>query len=857
MKSDPNALPRLPRKILEGIVPRRDGGPIRESFSQLYRGILENRGRMRADLWLWTEILKSLPGFVHFSLYWRLAMLRNYWLMTWRNIRKRKGHSLINILGLSLGLGLALLIFIWVQDEIRYDRFHERRERIAQVYSQKIYSSGQQLIIKGSYYPLARILEQESPDVATAIRMAFTSGIPVQKEDQVFYNDRICMADPGFFDVFSFSLASGSSVAVFEDIHTIVLTEKMARKYFGSQDPIGQTLTVNSAVDLKITGILHDLPARSSLRFDCLIPFVWMFDGGKEPEHWGGNPLQTWVLVHPQTDHDAAARRITEIVAKHHPVEGTEETFHLHSLARTHLHSPEGSGLHLTLTIFSLIAFLVLLIACINFMNLSTAQFATRTGEVGVRKALGAKRSELIRQFMGESLIMTFIALWLAFLLIGLVLPVFNHLSDRQLSLSILREIQVVMGCLAIALLTGLFAGSYPAFYLSGLRPVNIFRRRIGGTGSASFRKSLVIVQFALSIALCICTVVIFRQLNYFQTKDLGFNRENLVTLRIGDDLQTQYDSFKAQLLKNPDILAVSRALQHPMNIASTVSAVDWDGRNPDEKISFNWDYVHFDYFKTLELEIIQGRAFRLDYPTDLEGAYIINRKAATLMGMDDPVGRRLSVFRQDGQIIGVVNDFHFQPLYHDIKPFVFMLRPDLGGNVFLRVRPGNLTGVREFVSGIVKDLSPHHPVNLSSFNDILMEYIYTAEQRMRTAAVYFTVLAVLISCLGLFGLAAFMAEQRTKEIGIRKIMGASAARLVVMLSGDFTKWVLIANAFAWPAAYFISMRLLSRYAFRVRVGLEIFVLCGLAALCIALATVSYQSLRAASADPVQSLRYE
>ncbi len=857
MNIEPGSLPPLPRRILEKFVPRRDGAPVKESFSQIYLGILETSGRMRAELWLWTEILKSLPGFIGFSLCWRLAMLRNYCLMAWRNLIKRKEYSLINIFGLSLGLGLTLLIFIWVQDEIRYDRFHEKRGRIAQVYSRQTFSSGQQRISMGSYYPLARILEQESPDVATAVRIAFSSGIPIQKEDQVFYNDRICLADPGFFDVFSFILASGSPDGVFDDIHSIVLTGKMARKYFGNQDPIGQTLTVNNSVDLKITGILHDLPARSSLRFDCLIPFVWMFDGGKEPEHWGGNPLQTWVLVHPQTDYDAAARRITEIVAKHHPVEGTEETFYLHPLARTHLYSPEGSGLHLTLTIFSLIAFLVLFIAGVNFMNLSTAQFAARSGEVGVRKVLGAKRSELIRQFMGESLLLTFFALWLAFLLIGLVLPLFNHILDRQLTLSILQEPPIMLGCLGIALLTGLFAGAYPAFYLSGMRPVNIFHRRLRGAGSASFRKGLVIVQFALSIALFICTVVIFRQLDYFQTKDLGFNRENLVTLRIGDDLQSQYDSLKAQLLQNPDILAVSRALQHPMNIASTVSAVDWDGRNPDEKIAFNWDYIHFDYFKALELEFVQGRAFRVDYPTDLDGAYIINLTAARLMGMDDAVGRRLSVFRREGQIIGVVKDFHFQPLYHDIKPFVFMLRPDMGGNVFLRVRPGSLSGVREFVSGIVKDLSPHHPVNLSFFNDILMEYIYTAEQRMRTAAVYFTVLAVLISCLGLFGLAAFMAEQRTKEIGIRKIMGASAARLVVMLSGDFTKWVLIANAFAWPAAYFLSMKLLSRYAFRVRVGLEIFVLCGLAALFIALATVSYQSLRAASADPVHSLRYE
>jgi predicted permease len=779
--------------------------------------------------------------------------------MTWRSARKHKGFTLINISGLSLGLSVCLLIFLWVQDEKRYDLFHVNIDRIAQVCSELTYSSGQRLTYTGSYFPLARILEMESPEVEKAVRLSVESGIPVRSGDKVFYNDTLMLADSGFFEIFSFPLLRGTAASVFSDRSSIVLTESMAEKFFGEEEAVGRVLNVNHAVDLKVTGILRDIPGRSSLRFDGVIPFSWSFEGEREPEHWGGNPLETWVLLRPGSDPGRAARSITAAVERHHPRDsGSEEKFFLHPLARRRLYSPTGGGLNVTLAIFSMIAALVLIIACINTMNLSTARSTARSKEVGVRKALGAGRLDLVQQFLGESLFTVGITLLVSIGLIALILPAFNHLTGKRLSLALLSDPGVAAGVLGIALVTGFLAGSYPAFYLSRLLPSHIFRGGMGRGGSnAAFRKVLVIVQFSLSITLTICTVVLYRQLGYLQDKDLGFDRDRLAVLRIGDDLQRRYESLKTELMNSPDISAVTRAMQNPVNIGSTVSAVDWEGRRPDEKIDFSWDYVHYDYFETLGLEIVRGRAFSRRYPSDQESGYIINQKAAEVMGMDDPVGQRLSVFRREGRIVGVVKDFNFQPLYHEIKPFIFILNPGVGANVFLRLSTGAASGVRSHIRAVLAELSPGHPVDLYMFDDILRNLIYVSEQRAAAAAVYCTILAVLISCLGLFGLAAFLAERKTKEIGIRKILGASSLRLSFMLSRDFTKWVLLANVIAWPVAYAVSREMLQRFAFRVGIGADIFLLSGLAALAVALVTVSYQSLRASSADPAVSLRYE
>ncbi len=858
MRGDKKELPRLAFWLLRRVLPRQDFIYLNGNFEDIYGNLMQTEGRFKAGIWIWREILRSLPGFLSAALYWRMAMFRNYFIMALRNIRKHTLHSVINIAGLSLGMAVCLLIFLWVQNEFAYDRFHVNRDDIAQVYSEQQYSSGSSQINMNSYFPLAKVLKSECPEVVDAVRYEFTSGLLLKRGDKQFMNDIVGLADPTFFDIFSFPFIKGNPEMALKENYSVVLTEKMAKKYFGNEDPIGKMLNLNNELDIQVTGIIENPPPQSSLQFDCIAPYLLRFAPDfKEPEHWGGNPLETYVLLNKNIDYGEVEKKITSIVEKHAQWETVKVTFHLHPLLKKHMYSPQGGGLIQSLAIFSAVALFVLFIACINFMNLSTAKAATRAKEVGVRKVVGARKSDLVRQFIGESLMLSLITLAIAIALLAVFLPVFNELLGKQLSLRLLFKPVVALGFLGIALFTGALAGIYPALHLSTFQPGRILRGLIRTGFKSSLRKILVVVQFSLSIIMIISTVVVFRQMRYVMSTDLGFDRENLVVLRMSQSTQRQFEPFRNELLNHPQVVSIARSLQGPWNVGSTVSAVDWVGKVPDESVSMHWDYVGYDYFETFNMEIIEGRAFSKEYPTDQKEAYIVNEEAIKLMDMDSPVGKRLSVFRNEGKIIGVVKNFNFQPLYHPIRPFVFMLRPESGSLAFVRIRPENISGSLKHIQKAFKKFEPDSLRDPMFFNDVLTRYIYTSEQQTEKISGYFTILAVLISCLGLFGLAAFIAERRTKEIGIRKVVGASMKDVVFMLSKDFTKWVLLSNVIAWPVAYFVAQKFLQKYAFRTSIGPEIYVLSGLAAFGIALVTVSYQALKAARANPSDSLRYE
>jgi putative ABC transport system permease protein len=858
MREDHKELPWLAFWLLRRVLPRQDFIYLNGNFEDIYGNLLRTEGRFKARIWIWREILKSLPGFLSAALYWRITMFRNYFIMSLRNIRKHTLHSVINIAGLSLGMAVCFLIFLWVQNEFGYDRFHGNRDDIAQVYSELQYSNGSSRISMGSYFPLAKVLKRECPEVVNAVRYESATGLLLRRGERQFMNDIVGLADPDFFDIFSFPFIKGNPKTALEENYSVVLTDKMAKKYFGNEDPIGKTLNLNNELDILVTGIIENVPPQSSLKFDCIVPYLLRFAPDfKEPEHWGGNPLETYVLLNKNIDRVEVEKKITSIVEKHAQWETAKVTFHLHPLLKKHMYSPQGGGLIQSLAIFSAVALFVLFIACINFMNLSTAKAATRAKEVGVRKIVGARKTDLIRQFIGESLMLSLVTLVIAIALLAAFLPVFNELLGKQLSLRLLFKPVVVLGFLGIALFTGALAGFYPALYLSAFQPGRILRGLIQLGVKSSLRKILVVVQFSLSIIMIIATIVVFRQMRYVMSTDLGFDRENLVVLQMSQSTQRQFEPLRNDLLNHPQIVSITRSLQGPWNIGSTVSAVDWDGKVQDESVSMHWDYVGYDYFKTFGLEIIEGRAFSKEFPTDLKEAYVVNEEAVKLMGMDSPVGKRLSVFRNEGKIIGVVKDFNFQPLYHPIKPFVFMLRSDPGSLAFVRIRPENISGTLEHIRNTFTKLEPDSLSNPMFFNDVLRRYIYTSEQQTEKISGWFTILAVLISCLGLFGLAAFIAERRTKEIGIRKVVGASIKDVVIMLSKDFTKWVLLSNVIAWPVAYFVAEKFLQKYAFRTNIGPEVYVLSGLAAFTIALLTVSYQALKAARSNPADSLRYE
>jgi putative ABC transport system permease protein len=789
-------------------------------------------------------------------------MFKNYIKIALRNIKRHKGYSFINIAGLAIGMACCILILLWVQDETGYDQFHKRRSELYRVYTEIQYSDGRTNLFAQSYFPLARILKEECPDVVDAVRYASKNWLLIKYGDKSFVDDDFGFADSSFFNMFTFPFLKGDPKTALSSKFSVVITEEMSHKYFGSEDPIGKTLNVNNQYDVQVTGVIENVPHNSSLRFDFLLPYVLYWGPNwAESSSWGGNPLETYVLLPKNALAEDVARKITDIKEKHDPPSAAERIrLHLQPQTRIHLYALGGGGLIRYVYIFSIIACFVLIIACINFMNLSTAKAGTRANEVGMRKVVGAKKTDLIKQFFGESVVLSFIALIGAILIVEIMLPAFNNLSGKSLSLDPSGNITIILGIMGITLFVGILSGSYPALFLSSFQPVKVLKGTFrSGSQRSLFRKILVVSQFTLSIFLIIGTLIIYKQLDYIRNRDLGYDKEHLVFVYMQGDLKAKYESVKSELLRNSNILKVTRSLQLPSNIASTVSALDWEGKNPDEKVSMNWDIVDFGYFETLKMDMIQGRGFSREFATDASEAYIVNEEAVKLMGMESPVGKRLSVFRKDGKIIGVVKNFNFKSLHHEIRPFVYMMNPNWISAMdcmFIRVAPDNISATLKYIESTCKQINPAYPLRYQFFDEWL-ERLYRNEQRMGRIVGYFTFLAIAISCLGLFGMASFMTEQRTKEIGIRKVLGAPVSRIILLLSADFTKWVLAANIIAWPVAYFAISKWLENFAYRTNLNMSIFILSGVLALVTALLTVSFQTLKAALANPVESLRYE
>ena len=790
------------------------------------------------------------------------GLFRSYIKITFRRLRLQKTHSLINIGGLSLGLAACLLAFLWVQDEVGYDRFHERSDSIAQVYNTFDRGDGSRTVHMGSFYPLTAALKAECPEVVEAARVEIVEGLVIRVEDRVFNNDAIALADPALFRIFSFPFIQGNAETALAGKFAVVLTERMARKYFGDGDPVGRTLRVNGEFDVQVSAVIKDIPAQSSLRFDAVVPFTLQFAPTfEEPTHWGGNPLETWVLLSPGADRTAVEGKMTAIVAPHFKDGAGRVEFRLHPLRQKRLYSPEGNSLIRMIVLFSGAALFVLVLACVNFTNLSTARAAMRAKEIGIRKTVGARRSDLVRQFLGESLGTSFLALGAALVLVALTLPVFNQIAGKSLSYGVVLKASTILGFLAITVFAGLGAGVYPAFALSSFQARYVLAGRAGRglRHSAALRKGLVVFQFALSLILVVGTAVVGRQIAFIKSKDLGFDRRNLVVLRMGPALAAGFDAFKNELLGIPGIENMTAGFQNPVNIGSTVfgTAVDWTGKDPATKVTLNWDWVDYDYFETLKTTFVAGRSFSKDHPSDIQGAFVINEAAAKLMGIGNPVGQRMRIFDKEGTIVGVVKDFHFRPFRFAIQPIVFRLRPSARSWAFVRIAPGSAAGSLKAIADTVRRIDPDTLFQSAFFDDMMIRSQYSIEQKIWTVSNYLTVAAVFIACIGLFGLASFLTQQRTKEIGVRKVMGASAAGLAEKLAREFVALVILAIVLACPVAYWASRKILDMYAYRAPVGAGLFVLAGLAMGVIAALTVGSQTLRAARSNPVDSLRYE
>ena len=785
-------------------------------------------------------------------------MLRNYFKVAVRNMLRHRGYSIINITGLAIGMACCVLIVLWVQDELSFDRFHENAGDIYRVIQDINFAdhSTTWAITQG---PLGPALRDDFPEIENMVRLA-RRGMRLTYQE-ISFDERLVLADGSIFDVFTFPLLRGDPKTALSDPLSLVLTEDMALKYFGEEDPIGKTLKVDNRFDFKVTGVLKEVPRNSHIRFDFLIPFVFGRVLNYTVDRWGNSQFTTYVQLQEGIPAEAVIRKISRYLDNKPTIE-KDAALNLQPLTRIHLHSRYefdfASGDITYVTVFSLVAFFVLLIACINFMNLTTARSANRAREVGMRKVAGAHRSNLVRQFFGESMVLVAISFLLALILVRLGLPAFNNLAAKELTFGLSSGAWLGGALLGMAFLTGLIAGSYPALFLSGFQPVRVLRGSVAaGARSSLFRKSLVVFQFSLTILLLICTLVVYYQLDYMRNKKLGYDKEHLVYLGMRGKMRGQFDSVKEQLLKHPDILGVTASANVPTyGYSFSNSLWRWEGQDPDAEILMRAGFVDVDFFETLGIPLVAGRGFSREFSTDEGGAVVVNEEAARIMGMEDPVGRSLHLGDTTYTIVGLAKDYHFRSLRQKIDPLILIYSPRSSRTLFVRLRGEDIPRSLAHIEKVWGTFAPGFDYSYR-FMDEALDLLYRAERRTGTIFRVFTLLAILISCLGLFGLASYLAERRTKEIGIRKVLGATVSQIVLILSRDFTKWVVVANVAAWPVAYYVMYRWLQGFAYRIPLPWWVFLLSGLLAILIALVTVSYQSIRAAVADPGQALKYE
>jgi len=847
-------------------------GDFEERFTQKAAA----KGRPAALIYYWMQILIILPSFIKTQITWSIEMLKNYLKLTVRILRNQRSFSLINILGLGIGMACCLLILLYVQDELSYDRYHENAGRIYRFVS-NTKMGDMTLEVAGVSAPAAQAFKDEVAEVENAVRFRTESQVKVIYGNESYREEKIAFCDPSLFDVFTLPLIEGNPETALTLPNTLIISEKAARKIFGKATAVGQVLQLEDFPNLKVTGVFKDIPAASHFHFDFIISMSSL-DESRDP-NWMTFNFQTYVLLHKGADVPQVESKLRALIKsklapqietstgksidEFYAQRGIKDRSYLQPLTAIHLHSGGVTGFEPNgdikyVYILSSIALFILIIACVNFMNLSTARSTGRAKEVGLRKVMGSYRIDLIKQFLLESIVLSFISLIVGILIVLTVLPAFNQLSGKDLAGKDLGS-GIMLGAFAgIALLTGLLAGCYPAFVISSFRPVTILRGRLKDSlkaGRLSLRSGLVIFQFIASILLIISTLVIFSQLRFIQNKKIGFNKEQVLVLNNTSPLKDQIHAYKNEMLKNPNITKATVSAYLPVPSSRLYSSVKAEGDTSEKSgppiAVFPVDH---DYIDTLEMKIVEGRGFAQEYLTDNE-AVVINQAAVRHFSWDDPLEKTLRFDRKNYRVIGVVENYHFESLRNQIKPVILYLG-DSRGRISFRIKTENIAGTIEALRRTWKEFLPDEPFDYFFFDDKFFS-LYQAELMMGRIFGIFSGLAIFVAGLGLFGLAAFTAEKRTKEIGIRKVLGASVPQILNMLSREFVLLVVIANLIAWPIGYYLMTRWLQGFAYRVSFGLGIFILAGFITVFISILTISLQAIKAATSNPVKALRYE
>ncbi|MFC2161130.1 ABC transporter permease [Acidobacteriota bacterium] len=857
MNEKRNKPPRLAEWILKKVANEEDNRAIVGDFKEEYIETVQSKGAILAYLRYWLVFSISFPSFIYSFFYWRIIMFRYYLKITFRNIKRYKGYSFINITGLSIGIFLFLLIIMFVKSEFSYDRFNENFHRIYRVGS----SVNQTSMAPG----VAKEIAEQIPDVEKVTRARIMGDYFVSYRSTDNTNTQktikipiVRWADHTFFDIFSLEMISGDPKTALADPASLVLTESMAKRIFNNEDPVGTIVQVNNAYDVKVTGVIKD-PKNFHLTFDALGSYISLSQRDKESLDSWNTP--TYILLPENHNQALIENQITELFTERLKDRNPDIAFFLTPLKDIYFGG--GSGKHgnrQTAYIFLAVAFFILLIACINFVNLSTARASVRAKEVGLRKVVGSNRGILITQFLGESTFFTLLAFLISMVLLGLFLPSFNTLIEEQLTFSVFFDLPMIMLLVCGIVLVGITAGLYPAFYLSAFHPSTILNgEKTKGKKSILFRRILIVFQFAISVVLIIGTITVFKQLQYMKNRDLGFQKEQVLLFDLKGDARKNQDEFRQKLLQSSYIQQVSFSQGFPGRVYNWESFDHEDGRQ-----LFAVFTVDPDYFDVYGFVLEQGRLFSWDQRTDMFDKCIMNEAAVRVFGLDSPVGKvfnhtrwQASSFpRKQVEVIGVVKDFHFASLHQEIQPLVFSWNPGWLWMANVRLSSTNIQDAMSYIQKTWKEIVPGFPFEFS-FMDERFDRQYKRDERFGKIFTYFAGLGILIAALGLFGLASFMAEQRTKEIGIRKVLGASVGSILVLLSKEFTKWVFVAIVIAWPVAYFVMNKWLENFAYRIQIGVLIFIVSTCLALLVALVTVFYQAARAATANPVDSLRCE
>lgn len=787
-------------------------------------------------------------------------MLTNYLKIAWRNLLRNQTFSVINVLGLALGLACSLIILLWVQDELAIDRFHASDERLFRVMENQAWAGQDVNTTPATPGILAENLKKDFPEVEKAAVMTYETNF-LLTVGNTFGKEKGRFASEEFLSMFSFPLRQGDIRTALARPDAIVLSEKLAHKYFPNQNALGKTVRLNKTDDLMVTGVMADVPENSSLKFDYLGSWALFLKYNAWVKQWSNNGPRTFVLLNPNVEPEQFSEKIRNYIALKTNKQTSNIELFLQKNSDAYLYSnfkngQSDGGRIEYVRMFVIVAVFILIIACINFMNLATARSVKRAKEVGVRKVVGAGRQSLIAQFVGESLLISFLALSVAVLVVVLLLPVFNELTGKKLAFQV-TDLSLWFLLLSLTLLTGLLSGSYPALFLSSLKPVVVLKGVLKFKPSATiFRKGLVVFQFSLSILLIVGMIIIYRQIRYIQTKNLGFDKENLVYMPLEGELQKNYQAFRSELMTQPGIKEVSASWSDPLEVGSSTIGVTWPGKDTTQRILFNQTAVHYGYLKAMSVRLKEGRDFSPAHTTDTTN-YIINETAARKIGYKNPVGKELTFWGRKGTIVGVVKDYHINSLHVAIDPLILhMQRGGFDGVVMVRSEAGRTEDALTSLEKTFRTFNPEYPFEYK-FTDQEFGNTYKSEKIISELANYFAFLAIFISCLGLFGLAAFTAEQRTKEIGIRKVLGASVTNIVLMLSKDFLWLVLLSSLVALPVAWWTMSSWLEKYANRIDIEWWMFAVAVVAALFIALFTISFQSIKAALMNPVKSLKTE